>query len=538
MDLRNLITEKEYEAMDKYRQTFALDDSSSIERFVSSKDLLGLWEENKSIFLNTLFQDKLILEKEVCIQAPKKYLCKTLQEIFEHNYVAHNVLKTIRTIINELVAVNRKTNDNLNFDLTYYLTDYTSLVCNKIELSHSVTLHRADKPDIVINSGMKTMKLLQKIAKEYNVANFEDLRQAQALATNQKTITGKLCLSIHPLDYMTMSDNNLNWSSCMSWQEGGCYRLGTVEMMNSPMVIVAYLKDEQDIYITDNFQWNNKKWRILLLATPQFITAIKGYPYQNDELETKCLDWLEALGVNSNVYYNNHCLTNEDGVAFYNNTNKVYFSTDFMYNDYNLNVQPIRFSDENMKQYIGKFDGDVEFNYSGPAQCMCCGTADYDALAEANQDEAVSLCCCNCTYVEQDKYCDYCGERIYEGDDIYTINDYEICEHCYNNFVVEEAHHGAETFLNNTTEIDIDCGFDYGKVNIYIENYDKINFFRGYSKIDGIQDKTYKNYFEISIADVTEKMWFDFNLDNYIDISYVDKDLIPKFLREETDNNE
>ena len=76
------------------------------------------------------------------------------------------------------------------------------------------------------------MRVLSKIATAYNLPGFEDFRIAQSLVTNQANLKGYITLSIHPLDYMTMSDNNCGWDSCMSWQEEGCYRQGTVEMMN------------------------------------------------------------------------------------------------------------------------------------------------------------------------------------------------------------------------------------------------------------------------------------------------------------------
>ena len=76
---------------------------------------------------------------------------------------------------------------------------------------------------------------------EYFAADeWEEIRLAHSQIFNTNKMTGTLCLSIHPLDYATASDNDNGWSSCMSWRDDGCYRMGTVEMMNSPMVICAY----------------------------------------------------------------------------------------------------------------------------------------------------------------------------------------------------------------------------------------------------------------------------------------------------------
>ena len=35
----------------------------------------------------------------------------------------------------------------------------------------------------------------------------------------------------------------------MSWADYGCYRQGTVEMMNSPLMVVAYLTAEEPMHM-------------------------------------------------------------------------------------------------------------------------------------------------------------------------------------------------------------------------------------------------------------------------------------------------
>lgn len=105
---------------------------------------------------------------------------------------------------------------------------------------------------------MKALKQLNGILHFMDDDEFEEFRICQSMCTNTTALEGKLCLSIHPLDYMTMSDNACDWSSCMSWQEDGCYRMGTVEMMNSPCVIVAYLESSHPMYFSREATWNSK----------------------------------------------------------------------------------------------------------------------------------------------------------------------------------------------------------------------------------------------------------------------------------------
>ena len=141
----------------------------------------------------------------------------------------------------------------------------------------------------------------------YYRTQFETYEKLTNEARSLKHQSAILCISIHPMDFMTMSDNNNHWGSCMNWTEdidGGCYRVGTVEMMNSNMVVCAYLlstekkrqnwcygyynKDwySEDYYYQDlpldatqkeidRWSWNNKKWRCLFYINKDILCSGK-----------------------------------------------------------------------------------------------------------------------------------------------------------------------------------------------------------------------------------------------------------------------
>ena len=90
-----------------------------------------------------------------------------------------------------------------------------------------------------------------------------------------------------------MSDNNEDWESCMSWTQGGEYRVGTIEMMNSPYVIVAYLKSHHNLEWADN--WNSKKWRELYICSNDFVRSITGYPYKDEKITKLVLEKIREL---------------------------------------------------------------------------------------------------------------------------------------------------------------------------------------------------------------------------------------------------
>lgn len=145
---------------------------------------------------------------------------------------------------------------------------------------------------------------------------------------SRRSHPGVICLSIHPLDFITMSDNGNHWNSCMNWtedREGGCYRVGTVEMMNSNMAVCAYVlsddekkrdwffgeyglewEREDKLYPDidqekssqkkiDEWTWNNKQWRCLYYINKDIVCSGKAYPYRNDALSLKILDMIKNL---------------------------------------------------------------------------------------------------------------------------------------------------------------------------------------------------------------------------------------------------
>ena len=62
----------------------------------------------------------------------------------------------------------------------------------------------------------------------------------------------------------------------------------------------------------------------------------------------------------------------------------------------------------------------VDINYSGISECMWCGSVE-----DLRED---SLCCDNC---DQVVFCSYCGERIYNEDEICYVGNDIFCRYCY-----------------------------------------------------------------------------------------------------------
>jgi len=153
------------------------------------------------------------------------------------------------------------------------------------------------KKGVNLTKGCSIMKAFKKLLDYYDIDTeyYEQFRIFMSMINNDGISNAKVTLSIHPLDFMTMSDNNSNWSSCMSWKTNGCYHIGTIEMMNSPYVLVAYIENSDPFTLVDDITWNNKRWRQLFYINDDIEISGKAYPYSCDALSKKILDVIAEL---------------------------------------------------------------------------------------------------------------------------------------------------------------------------------------------------------------------------------------------------
>ena len=276
--------------------------------------------------------------------------------------------------------------------------------------------------NLQISNGTKPLRALKKIAEECHIDGFEEFRLQHSRILNNKELSGELCLSIHPLDYMTMSDNSCDWTSCMSWREHiGAYRAGTVEMMNSPVVVVAYLKSAVDMKISNGNTWSNKKWRELFIVNKDCILGIKGYPYDSDVLEEVAINWIKELAEkNLNWKY-------EDLIEYREEKYKINFYTNIMYNDI-YSVHPLFLRNK-------KLEKGFSLGYSGNKLCMYSGKP-YDIDNSNEESGSFIVCETYSPYV----ICDECGAKVLYNE-TETINDgYCVCQYCYNNMTRDLIH--------------------------------------------------------------------------------------------------
>jgi hypothetical protein len=135
-----------------------------------------------------------------------------------------------------------------------------------------------------INKGIKIIKAFKYFVSDENILRM--IQDEASMLLQQDKITGTLCFSVHPLDYLSISENNYNWRSCHALD--GEFRAGNLSYMTDQTTIVCYLKGENQQKLPrfpEDVPWNNKKWRMLLFVsdTQETLFAGRQYPFSTDE---------------------------------------------------------------------------------------------------------------------------------------------------------------------------------------------------------------------------------------------------------------
>ena len=141
----------------------------------------------------------------------------------------------------------------------------------------------SDTKGTIITKGTKLVKAFKYFIKNEAVLNELQSKASQIIQENK--VEGTMCLSVHPLDYLSISENTYNWRSCHALD--GEYRAGNLSYMMDSSTIVCYLKGDNEVklpHFPDDVLWNSKKWRVLLYLSNDWkmIFAGKQYPFTTE----------------------------------------------------------------------------------------------------------------------------------------------------------------------------------------------------------------------------------------------------------------
>lgn len=272
------------------------------------------------------------------------------------------------------------------------------------------TLHFKDGHTLKLDGRRKFFKFANQFltlcGDTVDLSLVEEIRLAQSQVSSNRILKGTLRLSTRPEDFLSLSEDTSNWTSCLAMtSHRGDYRAGCLEMMTSPYTILATVESN-----------HRKYWRQIILLTPYAIIALRGYPYTAPQVTSQVLSLVAAAAKRSLDwdYDPQLCYTKSPEFAVSNGS--LSLITDRMYNDsylggyYLIGKKPLPAST-------------YEINYSGPAYCLSCG-----APLELSTDYESEVLCSSCSHR---KPCSCCGEMKDLDSLLFdkSLDDY-ICFYC------------------------------------------------------------------------------------------------------------
>lgn len=308
-----------------------------------------------------------------------------------------------------------------------------------------------------IPKGMKIVKAF-KYFEEDKEALFNLQNEASRIIQEDK-IRGKLCFSVHPLDFLSASENNHNWRSCHALD--GEYRAGNLSYMVDSSTIMVYLKSENDEKLPDfpdNVPWNSKKWRVLLFFSNDWKMLFAGrpYPFASEagiEQIRRLLPilgfgprWSEWKNWKSNRLKDEKSDTIVDlryklvpvgdiavpmkrlvkdlpgSLQFDDLLNSSCYDPIYCYQEHDYSWTK--------SFYTGMTTDDTQFFIGGSVNCLCCGKQPITI------SETMMCNDCEGEYGELNSddfgYCACCNRHIYLGDAIW-VGDEAVCQSCADN---------------------------------------------------------------------------------------------------------
>ena len=310
--------------------------------------------------------------------------------------------------------------------------------------------------DKKINKGTKVIKAFKYFINDEELLEAIQNKASELIQENK--ISGELILSVHPLDFLSSSENVSKWRSCHALD--GEYRAGNLSYMQDKTTIMAYLRGEGgETHKLPNFPesvpWNNKKWRCLFFLNERdesnLIFAGRPYPMAIDGIlesvrsalvarfhslpsywyTPEWTDWSSETITGVTVGENNH-YDRVDGYFYYlggeifrNNILIKDAKHSTHYNDllHSSCYQPLYCYDK--ASYFGP---GTRLRIGSECTCLWCG----NEYISTHDTMMCKQCECEHGPCDNDDYmhCEYCGARHYNAD-MYEVDGAWICPHCY-----------------------------------------------------------------------------------------------------------
>lgn len=327
----------------------------------------------------------------------------------------------------------------------------------KNDFFNNLTSQDYQTPDgRIIKKGTKIIKAFKFFEKDKII--LEDIQNEASRIIQEDKIEGYLYFSVHPLDFLSSSENSYNWRSCHSLD--GEYRAGNLSYMLDNSTFMVYLSTGKMTPISnfpDNILWNSKKWRTLLFLSEDWKMLFAGrqYPFASKNGINLVLNYFSSCFCD--CYYGAWNDFRINSIPNFNDSSREYKLEDdyipldgylkgmkeLVTDNCNENGDPLHYNDLLYSScykpiYSFKFYTNllrdfpilsdlnhIHFNIGGVPKCLRCGKGEICA--------SDTMQCFDCfdKYGNGEDYeiCDNCGHRIKIGGGRW-VDDFYLCNNC------------------------------------------------------------------------------------------------------------
>ena len=289
--------------------------------------------------------------------------------------------------------------------------------------------------------GQKSSRIINKLCVKFGVNKHEEYNAVFAQLSdslNPLEIKKTALLSVHPCDYLEMSNRDNSWDSCHCLADGG-YQSGTLSYMNDGASMIFYTVDEN---ITPDYRKAPKRTRQVFCYQDGALLQSRLYPTTDDDVAREQYRNLvqAAIAVCLNVPNLWRLKTEKNDVdLYYSTTYGSLHYQDYVYSGYRANVSLLRDRTSENRIEIGS-----------RAICVCCGS---DSIRGGNikcDDCDRTVVCLGCEsevrwndalYLDELSYCHSCVHVCascggYTREALFPVfdrngNEIHVCESCY-----------------------------------------------------------------------------------------------------------
>lgn len=383
----NEIVKAFYDVMYKYQKYFS---QKGVEKN------LNAWANNKGELINLLRRHPNWNEQELSI----------IFNLSESREIERDIVDECVFALNELVAESNLTHEQReNFETSLRVATYEY---SKFISDDNIEIIKV-RGNIKCNSAQKVSRIIGKLCTQFGINHHKSYNSVFARladAFNPLVIQKTAVLSVHPCDFLEMSNKDNSWNSCHGL-ESGTYQAGCLSYLADAVSMIFFTVDDD---VKEQFHKHPKRTRQVFCYTDNLLLQSRFYPTDNNEQFTQYRSLIQKAFTDCLGIPNFWVLKTK-----YNETKECYTITEGsrQYHDYDdyAKVSLIKGAETH---------GDLSIGH--PSLCVCCGESyTYGRLK------------CDC---ENLVVCVDCGETVPASnarymDDIYSCNSCShICAMC------------------------------------------------------------------------------------------------------------